>query len=525
LVVVALSFAGFLVCGWHLAHAGLLPGDALSRTLNAAAAVSGRDPHLEAIGFVWPPFPTLFESGILGAVHVRELVSIGMVGVLVSAALMAGAVGALRTWLEDCGLGRVARLGLVVAFALSPMILLYGSNGMSEAGMLCFLLLAAVRLARWYGTDATRDLVVTSIWLGMAYLTRYEVAGSIVVVIALVAVVTFRRESGVRSDRRRVATTAAVVVGLPAVFAACLWALLSWAVIGQPFAQFTSEYGNTAIVRAATEQTGGASLNDGGARLLLLCEQVLVFGGLAIVSGLILLWWARRGWHRVAAAIAVLVPPVLFQAAAAATGSTFGFARFTISLVPLGFMLLGVAVGGAEHRRAIGAAAATLLAIGIAVGGAVPAVLVMRHGSLGTDSDAAAMSVMPPPYRSTARHHGESLLDQGRTVARAVEHLSPKPGSVVVDSAWAFPIVLQATDRSTFITPPDRDFMQILADPYTFGVKYVLVSHPSTVAFDQLRATFPGIYDNGAGIGKLVEEWDLGSMRLRLYKVTKAVSR
>jgi hypothetical protein len=525
LVVSAASFATFLICGWHLAHAGVLPGDALSRTLSAASAVSGRDPHLEAIGFVWPPFPTLFESGVLGAVHVRELVSIGLAGVVVSAALMAGAVGALRTWFEDCGLGRVARLGLVAAFALSPMILLYGSNGMSEAGMICFLALAAVRLARWYRSDATGDLVVTSIWLGMAYLTRYEVVGSIIVVIALVALVTYHREAGPRRERRRVATTAAVVVGLPAVFAAFLWALLSWAVIGQPFAQFTSEYGNSAIVRSATEKAGGGSLADGGARMLLLGKQVLVFGGLAIVSALVLLWWGRRGWHRVAAAVAVLLPPVLFQAGAAATGTTFGFARFSISLVPLGFMLLGVAISGVDHRHALRSSAVALLAIGLAAASAIPAFVVMRRGTLGTIQDAAALSTLPSPYRASLRHRGGIPIHDGRTVARAVERLSPRPGSVVVDTAWAFPIVLEATDRRTFITPPDRDFMQVLADPYTFGVRYMLVSHPSTLAHDEIRATFPGIYDNGAGIGKLVEEWNFDSMHLRLYKVTKAVSR
>ncbi len=67
--------------------------------------------------------------------------------------------------------------------------------------------------------------------------------------------------------------------------------------------------------------------------------------------------------------------------------------------------------------------------------------------------------------------------------------------------------------------------MRILADPYTFGVKYLLVSHPSTVAHDQVRTIFPTLYENGAGIATLVRTWDLGSMHLRLYRVDKAVTR
>ncbi len=311
----------------------------------------------------------------------------GLAGVVVSAALMAGTVGAVRTWLEECGLGRALRLGLVVAFVANPMILLYGSNGMSEAGMLCFLVLAAIRLARWYESDSTPDLVATSLWLGLAYLTRYEVAGSIAVVIGLVAFVTYRREAGTRHLRRRVATTAAVVVGLPAVFAALLWALLSWAVVGEPFAQFTSDYGNSAIVKSATEKAGGAALTDAGGRLLLLGQQILVFGGLALVAGAFLLWWGRRGGRRVTVAVAVLLPPVAFQAVAAATGTTFGFGRFTISLVPLGIMLLGVALAGIAPRRVGAAAAVALVGFAVAVAAVVPALVVMRKGELGTTDD------------------------------------------------------------------------------------------------------------------------------------------
>jgi hypothetical protein len=525
-LLLVLSFAAFLVCGWHLARAGVLPGDALSRTLSAANAVTGRDPHPEAIGFVWPPFPTLFEVVPIALLRIRDMVTIGLAGIVVSAALMAGAVGAVRTWLEECGVRRLARVGLSVAFAASPMILIYGSNGMSEAGMLCFLVLAAIRLARWLERDSTQDVVVASLWLGMAYLTRYEVAASIVAVVALVALVTYRHEAGPRRARRRVALTAAAVVGLPAVFAAFLWALLSWAVIGQPFAQFTSEYGNSAIVRSATAHAGGSSITDSGGRLLLLGEQVAVFGALAIACLVLLVWWTRRGWSRVVVALVVMLPPVLFQAVAAATGSTFGFARFTISLIPLGTMLLGVVVADIRTSNRFLVGVAALVACALAVGASLPSLEVMHRGALGTgDDDAPAMSVLPAPYRSARRLAGVTPLEAGAEVARVVERLSPRSGSVLVDTAWAFPILLSASDRRIFVTPPDRDFSQVLADPHTFGVKYILVSSPSTVAYDSVRATFNGFYDTGSGIAKFVKEWRYPSMRLRLYRVDKAVAR
>jgi hypothetical protein len=360
----------------------------------------------------------------------------------------------------------------------------------------------------------------------MAYLTRYEVAASIVAVVALVAILTYRSESGTRRARRRIAVTAAAVVGLPAVFAAFLWALLSWAVIGQPFAQFTSQYGNSAIVRSATAQAGGAAIADSGGRLLLLGEQVAVFGALAIASLVAALWWTRRGWPRVIAALVVLVPPVIFQAVAAASGTTFGFARFAISMIPLGTMLLGVVVADLRTGNRLLVGIATLLACCVAVGASLPSLEVLRRGALGTDNgDAIAMSAMPVPYHSAVYRPKGSPLESGREVARAVERLSPRPGSVLVDTSWAFPIVLSAIDRRIFVTPPDRDFMQVLSDPYTFGAKYVLVSSPSTVTYDSVRATFNGFYETGSGIAKLVEGWHYPSMQLRLYRVDKAVAR
>jgi hypothetical protein len=523
--VFTLSFGLFLYVGHELARAGVLPGDALARTLNAAAAVKGRDPHLEAIGFVWPPFPTLFEVAILALLPIKALVRTGYAGVIVSAALMAATVSAVRSWLEDCGLGRVARIGLVIALVANPMILLYGSNGMSEAGMLCFLVLAARRLAKWFERGAVADLVVAGICLGMAYLTRYEAAASIVAVTAVVGLDVLRRTAGDFRRRRRTAITAATVIGLPAVFAALLWALLSWAVVGEPFAQFTSEYGNSALVQAAADRASdGAGLSLGG-RLLLLGQQVAVFGGLAIVTAMVLYWWADRGGRRVAAAVATLGAPIAFHAVAALGGSTFGWGRFVISLVPLGVMLLGVLIADLSRRPGVSSAVVVAVGCVVALASSAAVLAVVRTGDLETRDDAWALSVLPPPYRT---HVDEGLsipMEEGRTIARDIERLAPGRGSVVVDSASAFPIVMAADDLRVFVIPPDRDFMQILADPYSFGVDYLLVSSPDTLAHDEVATVFPTLYENGAGISELVEEWNLETLRYRLYRVQRTVVR
>ena len=61
-------------------------------------------------------------------------------GVIVSALCMAGAVVQLRSLLRDIGASRGTVIILVACFALNPMVIAYGANGMSEAMYLLFLI-------------------------------------------------------------------------------------------------------------------------------------------------------------------------------------------------------------------------------------------------------------------------------------------------------------------------------------------------------------------------------------------------
>jgi hypothetical protein len=333
-----------------------------------------------------------------------------------------------------------------------------------------------------------------------------------------------RRATGDRPERRRTAITAGAVVGLPAVFAAAMWALLSWAVVGEPFAQFTSEYGNSALVQAASDLAPDGAVLDGAGRLLLLGRQVLVFGGLSIVCAAVLFWWAQRGGRRALAAVATLGAPVAFHALAAVWGSTFGWGRFVITLIPLGVMLLGLVLADACDRREVKGFVVALAWL-VALASSAATLSVVRTGELETRDDAWALSTLPAPYRTEVGSGEPRPIFEGRTIARDIERLSPGPGSVVVDSASAFPIVMAADDLETYVIPPDRDFLQILADPYTFGVEYVLVSAPGTLAHDEVATIFPTLYENGAGFASLVDEWNLESLRYRLYRVERTVGR
>ncbi|TMK20351.1 MAG: hypothetical protein E6G68_04770 [Actinobacteria bacterium] len=72
-------------------------GDAVARVANASYALYSRDPHLGAIGFVWPPLPTLVLMPLLPFKAIFPvLVTRGFAANLATAAFMAGSVVQLR---------------------------------------------------------------------------------------------------------------------------------------------------------------------------------------------------------------------------------------------------------------------------------------------------------------------------------------------------------------------------------------------------------------------------------------------
>ena len=125
-------------------------GDAFSRMANGFYILYSRDRHLAAVGFVWTPLQSMADLVFLLGNHLWPALSHNdMAGSLVSALAMAGAVYQIRSALREWGLSRVPRLVLTACFALNPMILFYGGNGMSE-GLYLFTLVASTRyLLRW----------------------------------------------------------------------------------------------------------------------------------------------------------------------------------------------------------------------------------------------------------------------------------------------------------------------------------------------------------------------------------------
>lgn len=516
-----LTVATILVFHYHS-----IVGDAMSRVDNASYVLFSRDPHLAAIGFVWNPLPSLLEIPLLLLKPVfPALLALAFAGNIVSALLMAGAVAFVAVIFRDLGLGVPTRTILVAVFALNPMIAYYGANGMSEAAFVFSVVWAVRGTLRWTRTGETGGLVSAGLALSMGYLARYEAAAAAAGLVVFVVAVSFLRSraSGTRS-RIEAALLDGGIVALPTALAVVLWAVASWVIVGAPFAQLTSQYGNSAQLAeqgpSATHASGSLASIAGHIASQILALEPAAAGILLFALGAALL---TRSIVTVAA-LAVTGPVLAFEIGASALGLTFGWLRFYIMVVPLCALTAGILLAELKDRRpdwptALRAVPA-IAAVAALLSADPTTVQVWSNPSLAPEETCqyAIVRHLPPPACQPRSFTSE------RQVASFFDSRHLPGGSVLIDVSDGFGVVSQSRDPKQFVITPDRDFQQALADPPTFHIRYlVTVPTAGLGAADALNIAYPGIYDNGAGIGKLVAEFPAppgsGSFDYRIYRV------
>lgn len=500
------AFAAYALVGAVLSiRFGYLMGDALSRTYAAQAVLFSRDPHVSAIGFVFTPLTALLQLPLVAFSDlVPALTRWNISGIVVSAAFMAGTVVTVYGICRDRGCERFQTIALTAVFAINPMIVFYGANGMSEAIFLFFLCWTARRLLRWTSTDDVHDLLIAGVALALAY-----------------GVTLARRgRAGWRSMRRQAVLDAVLVAG-PGLIAFVVWAMISWVITGQAFAQLSSTYGNAAIL----EQSGGPS-GDPLGNAAYVVTAILAMGPvlpllLPSVAGLS---WRRRD-------LEFLVAPALFgsvlafQAVSYIGGSTFGFLRFFIAAIPLSVIACaqvlsprGVMVsrrpGVFAHRRlrpdaatdrarfrrvvAVGTVAASVLSLPVTT-------YVFLRPSLSPQQYALGQLFTDTPSEEAARIIASFSTE--RSMADYLDAQNLSDGSVLTDSVFGFAVVAASSRPKQFVVPSDEDFTTILNDPAEAGVRLMLtVPNTGRGESDALNRRYPTVWDNGAEVGTLVVE-------------------
>ncbi|MFW0795183.1 glycosyltransferase family 39 protein [Gordonia sp. CPCC 205515] len=516
----------YLAVGVYLAaDARVYFGDSLSRVQAAQSVLFSRDPHLSAIGFIFTPLTAIVQLPMtVFTPWFPAITTSALSAAVMSSGFMAGSVVQLTGIARDRGLSPVISIAVTVCYAANPMIILYAANGMSEAPYLFFLAWAVRRGMRWADTDDVHDLVTTGMALGFAYLTRYDGAAAALGAGLLVAVTTYRRAD--RTDRIPRVLLDVLLVALPSAAAFLIWAFTSWLITGNLFAQFSSEYGNAAII----EQSGGSgSTTAVDALQFSIIETAILTPLFPILFATVVIF--RRRQHRLyplLAPVPLIGGVLLFQFISYARGSTFGFLRFYITVILLTAIVALLAVPARrdpparrlgthadlptippERRRTV--TALTALAI-VAVLVAIPVTAVgMRSPKYAPQEFAFNSLVRPDPdavdQRTLDAKKVLRSFSTERAIAQYLDRMNLPDGSVLTDTVYGFAVVAQSARPKQFVIPSDQDFTEILNDPAAHGVRFLLsVPNEGRGTSDALNIRFPTLYETGAGVGALIME-------------------
>jgi hypothetical protein len=462
------------------------------------------------------------------------LMTAGFAANIVSAGCMAGAVVVIACIAADLGVGRWTAAVIIALFALDPMIVLYGANGLSEAPFMLFLLLASRYLIDWWRTDRTSALAAAGFALALAYLTRYEAVAAAGGVILIVGLRIYLRSGGSWRTRMSWAGADMIVVGLPFAFTFLGWAIASWVITGSAFATFSSVYGNSSQVAlagssiAATTGQGLDALRFAFGEILGLAPALPIVIGIAAVISM------RRRRTEMLIPLAIFGSVLMFAILTTVGGASFAWLRFSITAIPLSIVLAMLALAPARSpafgpatatsleptpRRstrwaeaALSVAVILMVAVSLPIG--ISTMTDPRIGREEAEQVRALLSGSDPTMTYTVP------IEIGAAAARYIDGLGLPDGSVIVDVAVGFPIVLQSGHPRQFVITPDRDFQRILADPATFAARYLLVPFGSGYSsLDAVGRAYPTMFHDGAGIARRVAEFGSGIFAWRLYRL------
>jgi len=492
-------------------------GDAASRVGNAYYVLFSRNPHLGAIGFVWNPLPSILELPLV-ALHPwwPAVVSRGIAGFVISSMMGALSVYHLdRILTTSIPLPRVLRLVAVAAFALNPLIILYGANGMSDIMWVACILGTYSGLLAYLQTGSLRRLIAGGLWLAAGFGMRYE---AIPFGLLLILAIAFSRVTP--ATLRVQARGAAMIFGAPIVFAAGVWIYFNWLIMKNPLYFLNSSYSNLAQTATGAYMTPAVAAADhhlGGSLL-----YVVRFGAFywPIYIGVAFALWHSIGRLRDNRAVVLVLGTIgceLLEWALLYKGSLGEWDRYFLEFIPNGILLTAYLVSHIRPRWSKWSRAwkipAALLTTAIMLSGSAGTVLALQYPSLSA----------PDGSVIDAAYHGQSLHASGNNpfwhTSTLVQYVNDHPHmTILADTFIAGPVIIQVRHLNQFVITSDYDFNSILFNPKG-RVSAFLVPKPAGVAqLDAINRAWPGLWAGHVPWTKLIKEFP-GSAQYRLYEI------
>ena len=517
LLIFIVAFLFYLILGAYSSlYREYLPFDSLARLVSAWLVLRGTEVKLATIGFVWPPIPTLL---ILPWALVPPLVHSWLAVVIVSALFMALGCVILGRIARYCGVARGWRLAIVLLFAVNPMIITFGANGMSEAILVAITLAACYWMIRFWRTDRSTALILSAGFFGLLPLIRYEFALIAAWSGWLLAVLSWGKRNQFTPERFRDFLEGRLLAyGSLAIYPIFLWTVASWFVMGNPFYFLAND--RTAISLAEFQISAfGLVTNPLFASRVVFGVWTWIFPlGMAATFGAVVHGLRHKEEFLIWFGFMPLLIPIV-QLLLLSQGASVPLLRYFIIAIPLGLVVslaLFVKLSPVlkRHRWGIQGFMAGYLAVFI-LSNIMSGVQLMRY-----------------PYQSIERKSWMALttkepienrgFEEAYQIGKILPDIIVEGSRVLIDTThFGFAIILGAADPGLFMDFTDPDYDAALLNPQGY-VDYVIV--PSTYqrgAMYSINMAHKNLHEEGASWAMYLDVLPETELEWKLYQVKR----
>jgi len=504
-----LAAALWLAYVWRVGN-----GDALSRTASAFYVLFSRDPHLAAIGFIWPPLPSFLQLPLLPVL--RWLGHPEFTGPLLTCLFGAGSLVVLNQILIRLKVGRYVRWGLLAITQIHPAFWYLSASGLAEIVLLFFLLVAVLGyvMMPW----GVRPWVIAGLGLGLAIFTRYETLGMIA---GMAAAIFIQKWPPWENWEEALEGRLLAVLAVP-IYAFGLWMFWNWVVMGDPLYFQHSVYSLMAAPDIARNvgpthplfHAWGSLRNTLIYTVTRLTQQSPVFLVAVIIATVLSVVKHDR---QLGGLIVLLLSVPALTAFQVYRGALPPWMRYWFYAAPFGALLVGVIVNMVRPQTRT----VLLPALFILLLASIPVSLsAMRDPVVGIDEQRLSHRILSPAREPELRaRDGYWIVRHDAPVLARVIDSRSQNGLVLLDSETGYGVIMASRHPERLVITSDRDFMQALANPPEH-VRYMLLLDPK-IGGERAIVTrrYPDLFYEGAPWAILEYDFTETIHHWRLYRV------
>jgi len=489
--------------------------EGLMRISQAFSALFGRDPHLSAIGFIWPPLPASSNLPFIFLLRPFRLEIIS--GTLMSAAYTGFAMTLLNDILKRFTVETGWRYIWMILFGLQPLILHNASLGMSETLFITFLLFSLTGYLIWKQDGKTRGIILAGIGAWLALYCRYEALAWIAALTAGISWEWLVQKVKTSPEKLEAELLTFLV---PPAYGFVFWVFLNWMIMGNPI-YFLVGPGATTNTPDTARTFGSAHLwyyamNSISGSLKLLFTEIEFIGPLILASTILLLIVIirKKRWQDIDFLI-IGWSIIAFTMMIGFRGYLPAWSRYFIWLIP-GSLIITGALYKAIEKKGLRLAVNLLL------------VVLLTYPIINQITKKWDFIDAPMPQKlllswviageQQSVSYENASLSEMQMIA---DYLNSQPEDTItlIDHSISMSLAFMVQRPENLVMTTDTDFFEILRNPIG-KVDQILVPYPSldNIGRSQVLKYYPGMYEGFEPWTILKHEFP-SLQPWRLYKV------